>query len=692
MGKLKRMRSADRGALDQRRSDWDLMLSLTQAAEQQRRRRFTPVDLAKRSAFVDWASTGNFIADREPIDFTTWRYLRQIYEAVPRDPTGLDMVVMKSAQGGASIMALLWSLWLMLRSRCQLAYFLPTAPLALQFSRDRFIPLARENGQIHRLMGDPAPSSVGSIDEGSAGVRRILQSIAYFTHIGGKVTTEALPLDVLVFDEVQEMLLSDIERAEERVSASPLHAILRISTANFAGSDIHYYYERSDQREFHSRCKCPNGVVLADAWDPRTGPECIDRGNGSTPGVPAGWFYLCPRCRTILDDPQDGEFRPKNPEEARIGFHFPQMLSPRMTASSIMTKWLNRIDTKNFFNRVLGRPYADPDTMPVTEEHLRAAQNPNLRWGPLPARTSDGVFMGIDQMGHENYVVIKAVVEGRLRLLHLEIIQDEDPWARCRTLMRDYRVRYAVAESMPNFNEAHRFARAFDSRVFLASYQEHADEILRWGDRQRDSASTRPSEDAMRTPWTVSLDQFKMMSHSLSMWQDGDIQTPDSRSLFQRIRTRQGVRDVPICAEIFWSHLRHVALVTEEVSGREDEHRRRRAVKKVGIDPHFAFASMLCDVALARAHGTNRILSVEEPRHSESEKPLERSPIMQQIADASPELAHLLESPPTLTCGDCVHFDAQPGRCTERREETKAKFPACDLLIPRPDDDDDEYD
>ena len=102
---------------------------------------------------------------------------------------------MKSAQGGASTLALLWALWLMLRGRCQLAYFLPTAALALNFSRDRFIKLARENRQIHRLMGDSAPAVGGSIDEGSAGVRRILQSIAHFTHIGGRVTTEALPLD-----------------------------------------------------------------------------------------------------------------------------------------------------------------------------------------------------------------------------------------------------------------------------------------------------------------------------------------------------------------------------------------------------------------------------------------------------------------------------------------------------------------
>jgi hypothetical protein len=628
----------------------------------------------------------------QDIDFNIWRYLRPIYEAVPHDPTGLDMVIMKSAQGGASTLALLWALWLMLRDRCQLAYFLPTAALALNFSRDRFIKLARENGQIHRLMGDSAPAAGGSIDEGSAGVRRILQSIAHFTYIGGRITTEALPLDALIFDEVQEMLLADIEKAEERLSASPLHAILRISTANFAGSDIHYFYERSDQREFHTRCACPTGIVLADAWDPRTGPLCIDRGNGSTPSVPVDWFYVCPRCRTVIRDPQEGEFLPKNPDAPRVGFHFPQMLSPRMTPGRIANKWETRVDTKNFYNRVLGRPYADPDTMPVSEEHLRAAQNPDLHWGPLPPRGSDGVFMGIDQMGQENYVVIKAKVGDRMRLLHLEIIQDADPWRRCSELMREYRVRHVVVESNPNFNEAQRFASAYEGRVFLASYQDHADEILQWGDRVRDSASIRPSDDTIRTPWTVSIDQYKMMAWALSKWSRGEVETPDSRTLRPTIRTRQGVRPVAICQEIFWLHLQRVALITEPTIGREDEHRYRRRVKKISIDPHFAFANMLCDVAWVRAYGTSRMLFADPVDAGEDPSPKRRSPMRQQIADLYPELDFIMNHSPGLTCGDCEHFNRDRSHCTYRNLGVEAKQVQCDFLIPRSSEDDDEYD
>jgi len=268
------------------------------------------------------------------------------------------------------------------------------------------------------------------------------------------VTTESLPLDAVMFDEVQDMQLSEIERAQERPSASPLRVSIRLSTANFAGSDIDYFFERSDQRVFYTRCRCPGGIALGDAWDSRSGPLCIGEGNGSTPGVPQGPFFLCPRCRMVIQNPRDGAFRPRKPEVKSIGFHFAQLLSPRQTAATILEKWLSRVDTKNFYNRVLGRPFNDPSWFPVTQEDLERAQNPDLRWGVPDPDSVDEIFMGVDQMGHDNHVVITGRRDGRIRLLHLEIVQDENPWRRCAELMRQYRVDVAAVEMLPQLQRS----------------------------------------------------------------------------------------------------------------------------------------------------------------------------------------------------------------------------------------------
>jgi hypothetical protein len=643
------------------------------------------VDVARNSSFFNWALNGHFVADREPLNFRLWPYLAPIYKAIPNDLTRLDIVIMKSAQGGASTLAMLFALWLALRSRCQIAYFLPTEALARKFSTTRFLRMVRGNPELHELMGDKQdPRRRRIANEGSAATRQIVESILHFTHIEGRAATEALPLDSLIFDEVQEMLLADMEKAVERMSASPLQAVLRVSTATYPGASIDYFFQDSDQREFHTRCRCPGGVVLSDHFDATNGPGCIGRGNGSTPGVPTDLFYRCPHCGTVIRNPQDGEFRARNPSARRIGFHFPQLLSPRIRPVDIIQKWETRLDTQNFFNRVLGRPYADPKCMPVTLAHLQAAQNSDLRWGVSSKQTVPTRFMGIDQMGQTQYVVIVGQVADRVRLLHLEIIQGADPWRRSAQLLKEYDVRVCALEQLLNFDNAHRFAKDHDGRVFLVHYADLSDEMVLWGDRSRDKVAVRRTEDEARTRWTATVDQYRMMSWALGKWGNGEVETPDARTLTQDMRTDRGTRNVQVCQDVFWHHLQNVALVTEPLQGREEEHRFRRRVVKVGTDPHFAYAWMLCMVAWTRRFGITQMLLTDS--RFATEVPCNQpqpSPYLQQIIDAMPENFHGTIHDPdaaNLTCGDCQYFDVQRGLCRSRDLLVKAGDRSCDFF------------
>src|SRR5262245_49124100 len=94
---------------------WAHLAHLTREVGAARIRRDRASNEAKSARFVDWAVAGNFIADREPLDLQkTWRYLHSIYAAVPANPRGFELVIQKSAQGGATIFAMLWTLWLAL--------------------------------------------------------------------------------------------------------------------------------------------------------------------------------------------------------------------------------------------------------------------------------------------------------------------------------------------------------------------------------------------------------------------------------------------------------------------------------------------------------------------------------------------------------------------------------------------------
>ena len=691
-------------------------------------------DQARALSFRPWAEQGEFKADRERINFKLWRFLKPIYDCVPdtcsalRRPEqdGFKMVIMKAAQCGASTLLMLWTLWMALRREMRLAYFMPVKEIALEFSTDRFIRMIRDNPPIHRLMGDRGsvtifdPKDRSAADEGSAATRRILDSIVYFSYLQGVVTTEGKPLDALGFDEVQKMSLADIERTSERVSASQIKAQMHVSTAYFEESDIHALYLKSDQREFHTRCGCEDGCVMADHVDARQGPLCIDISPvESRPSATPKerHYYVCPKCRTVIMDPQDGLFVPHRRDnfrmladgftEGRIGWSFPQFLSPRLTPYDLLQAWLDRVDTQNYFNRKVGRPFNDPNAIPVSLPMLIAAQNPSLAWGP-PKRRGEGIeacYMGIDQMGHDNHVVIVGKTNNPnrpMRLLHLEIILEEDPWQRCAELMREYRVRYCAVEQAPNFNDAQKFAKAFDGKVFLINYAEHANEILTWGDRPKDQVLVRQTDEELRTRYTASVDQYKMMDWSLSLWdvKAHYVETPDARGLTQHVRGTAG--QTMVCKDVFWRHLMRIALVTElkTVDGKQDERKYRRAVKKLGSeDPHFAYAWLSVCVAWARAYGVDQMLLPDEPVTNQAEPEAMNTTPVGQVQE---RLGHLFQPPVQLAsldpdaaaianCGTCVNFMKEKQFCRHYKFTVQASMPPCAYYVPVEEDDEDDW-
>jgi hypothetical protein len=110
--------------------------------------------------------------------------------------------------------------------------------------------------------------------------------------------------------------------------------------------------------------------------------------------------------------------------------------------------------------------------------------------------------MGVDQIGHDNRVLIASRDYDRMRLLHAGVIQEDDPWKRCLELLDQYGVRVCTVEALPNYNEAHRFAKTRDGKVFIVNYTDLVDQIVLWGDRPRDKVSTRKVDDEVRTRWS----------------------------------------------------------------------------------------------------------------------------------------------------------------------------------------------
>lgn len=647
------------------------------------------------------AATGMKV-DGRPFRLNDRPAMAWIYDQIPstrEEANNYVLVIMKCAQVGFTIMEILAALYMGIKfGPSTVGMFLPSQSLANIKSTHRFMPIVRSVPDVHAAMTmDAADGSGSKSGEGNVQTRRIAHALFVFSWTSGRATTESIPMDSLMFDEVQEMTLEQMEKTRERLSGSYVKFTLMGSTANWPDSDIHHWYKLGSQYQFHTRCPdCGAAKPLDDYF-----PRCI------------GWDdvlnkhrYVCDDCGGWIDDPQDGEWRPLTPEAEDGGvvrirsIHFPQMLSPTISPSEIMAAYNSATSMKNFYNRKLGKPWADPNQIPVNLEILNDCARLGVEAGLVWRRSARQTFMGVDQMGNFNVVIIKErMADGRQAVVHLEYIYTKQtvdnpnvsPFDRCSELMDIYGVQICVVETLPNYNEAKSFAHRHPGRVFLASYGQKTGEMISWGDALRENYSERRTEEEAQDPWTVSLDQYKCMQVSMARFVRRRCLFPDPDALQQDIIEKGVTRRAAVCRELAFLHFTKTALVVgdddegegEGKKSKQKEKKFRPKVVKVGIDPHTSYANMLCDVAWARAHGTGSFImpDAEEPSLN-----IVRSGGVAKIdalaAHHAEALLGMLAPPsPSQTCGGCSAFDPENDRCRERGFGVRAKDAACSLFM-----------
>ena len=641
--------------------------------------------------FRDWCDKlgrEGLKVDGRPFKLDDRPAMAWIYDQVPStedDAFRLVLVLMKCAQVGFTVMEMLAVIYLGLRFQpATVGMFLPDQALAQLKSSERFMPIVRTIPDVHKIMTQEAAGQSRKKGEGNVRTRRMGDSLFVFSWTSGRATTESIPMDILSFDEVQEMTLEQMEKTQERLSASAIRFTLMGSTANWPDADIHHWYKRGSQYRFHTRCPHCGAMKPLDDYF----PNCI-RFDPAT----EVHRYVCSVCDGAIYDTQDGEWIADNPKAdppvdpmvpkkdrpLRIrSIHFPQFLSPTISAGEIIYAYNTATDMKNFFNRKLGKPYLDPSQVPVTLEHLARCVEAGVEAGVVWKTRAQGAFMGIDQMGNYNVVVIKErLPDGRQAVIHLEEIYSEDPFARCDELMKAYGIAVCVVEINPNYNDAKRFANRHKGKVFICNgFGALPDEMVKWGDAPKLDVSERRTDEEERDRYTVRTDQFKCMQTSMARF-TAKVPLclfPDPQGLVQEVIDK-GIKQMAAVAPRAFTHFTKTALVAEKD---EETNQYKRVVKKIGIDPHFSYANELCDVAWARAHGTSTFFLPQGPT-GEQEK---RDRAAEQGMPGLPTgVVAMLEDqpPPGDVCGRCIGYES--GVCSERDITVQPRDPGCPFFV-----------
>lgn len=627
------------------------------------------------NSLYEFVHTFPFQVDKKPLDFDRHPYLIPIYQAINFDkavhPDSFDFVLMTAAQVGKSVTSMLALIFAASKFwGDKMGYFLPDREMADIFSSDRFAPMITSNPTLGSLLGES--QELGIQGEDRKRVRTLGASTIFFSYMGGKTSTEAIPMGGVFFDEVRRMHQADVERASERTSHADYPLNFKLSTARHPDNDIHAYFTRSTQHVWHSRCGCPEGIVLAERW-----PECIGERNGEV-------FYRCPVCDSRIANPQDGWYVARTPESRTVGFHVPQLISPAMTPARIWTKWQTATDRQEFYNSTLGLPYVDPETILVDEAVAYACVDRSLRW----QKEGHACFMGVDQRGGENHAVIGALgKDKKLELRHLAILQGEDPFAGLYELMTRFHVECCVMDALPSYNEAVKFAKMFKGRVFLAYYTENV-HTIRWSDRDHELKALQRSKADSKFEHHVMLDRYKSLEYMLMQWVDRRIACPDPDGLNQMVRVNGLQRLSQICKgnpetaeQGLFRHLRVLARRRLPVQRRDsatgesiETGEFRMTWENIGLDPHFAHAMNYMVTASQRKPVTNEIWFPTASQPAPVASDPHQSAVQDQLTG---RLGHMLHTPPIETCGRCRHFQEATRRCMARNFTTDQTSGAC---------------
>lgn len=383
-----------------------------------------------------WVLENKFINENQkPFEFISHRFMIQ-----PYSDSSPDQVIMKSAQVGWSVAAILKSIHACDSLKLNVIYVLPTRNATHDFVIPKVNPIIDRNPQLKALV-----KNTDSVNLKQIGDRFIYYRGSF--HRGEAISTTA---DLVVSDEHDISDQNVLTIYQSRLQASEYGWFWRFSNPTIPSFGVHELWQDSDQMHWMITCThCGHEMYIDFEHDPVLKNHFVDQVNS---------IYACGNCKKEISNKarQSGRWWALYPNRERRGYWLSQMMMPWVSAKKILQQQRDMtIDV--FHNFVLGKPYQASEFM-LNADSIMQACHPGL------ADKSE-VIIGCDSGKTKHYVV------GNRRGIFN--YGTTDSWEDIEALITMFNAT-CVIDALPDFTIPEQLARKYPGRVFVHYYRHDA--------------------------------------------------------------------------------------------------------------------------------------------------------------------------------------------------------------------------
>lgn len=403
------------------------------------------------------SSLEEFLAQEITTDHGSWSLeghepfagiLRKLDRIVRKPEPGSSLAIIKCEQGGITTFGTGFGLQLASDLGYNVGYFLPTDTFVHKYGRTRLKRMIARSPYLSSRMKDREAVNQAAIKEFDG-------KFFYVLGLESMLGAISIPLDALLYDEVDMLPKENLEWSQGRVAHSKLRLSVYFSAGYMPGAGIDERYQEGTQHRYLVRCvRCGKAdQCLEELW-----PESFAK-------VAGRWVRACAGCHRELDLVANGRWvatYPAREKDRKLSYRISSMILPARDADHIAQRWEKAQKRKSEMAKFDCAERAMPNAgamQPVSDAELRQMRDPavglRLGRGELPR------YAGLDMGDLCHFVCFERLPSGKSRLVWLEEIDSDRVVQRVSQLIGLLGVAQLVIDKHPLTSVARALAYAF---------------------------------------------------------------------------------------------------------------------------------------------------------------------------------------------------------------------------------------